>query len=81
MRESEIETAWRKHYRAMGYLLLKWVSPGFTGVPDRILLGPNGLIKFIEFKAPGEKPTVRQAKVHELLRSFGFEVEVIDAMP
>lgn len=41
MRESHIEKTWRKHYKNKGWLMLKWVSPGFTGVPDRIVLGPG----------------------------------------
>jgi hypothetical protein len=81
MRESEIESAWRKHYKAKGWLMLKWVSPGFVGVPDRIVLGPGPTFFFVEFKAKGEKPTPKQEKVHNLLRSFGFTVEVIDALP
>ena len=33
---------------------------------------------FIEFKAPGKKPTPLQAAWHDKLRALGFEVHVID---
>jgi hypothetical protein len=81
MLEKQIEMKWRKKIEAEGGLLLKWTSPGYTGVPDRIKITPGGVISFIEFKAPGKKPTPRQLRVHEILRSLGCTVEVIDHAP
>lgn len=75
--ESDLELECRKFAEAQGYRLLKWVSPGVKGVPDRILIGPNRFIAFLEFKAPGEKPSVLQKKMIELLNRFGFHAEVI----
>ena len=37
-------------------ICLKWVSPGFDGVPDRIVFLPGRHIGFVEVKAPGEVP-------------------------
>ena len=31
---------------------LKWVCPGWSGVPDRILLLPGGRVYFVELKRP-----------------------------
>lgn len=57
---------------------LKWVSPGFNAVPDRIVFIPLGHIFFVELKSKGEKPRPLQVYVHELLRKLGFKVYVID---
>ena len=75
--ESKLEQECRKFAEAQGYRLLKWVSPGVRGVPDRILLGPNRFIVFIEFKAPSEKPSVLQKKFIDLLNRFGFKAEIV----
>ena len=37
-------------------------------------------IVFVEFKAPGKKPTKLQAHTHEKLRKQGYEVYVIDSI-
>lgn len=52
----------RKQAEALGCLLLKWVSPGNDGVPDRILIIPGGHIWFIEFKTK----TGRLSRVQQL---------------
>ena len=41
MIEKQVEQALRKAVRDRGGLALKFVSPGLTGVPDRIVLMPN----------------------------------------
>lgn len=66
--------------RECGGECLKFVSPGNAGVPDRIVLLPNGKMQFVELKAPGEKPRPLQVAVHEEFRRLGFEVLVIDSM-
>ena len=81
MRESEIEKKYRKKVEAEGGLALKFVSPGYSGVPDRLILMPNGNACFVEFKAPGKKPTPRQERVINKLMAMGYKVEVIDAKP
>ena len=76
--EKAIEKKYRESVKKRGGLALKFVSPGFTGVPDRIALFPGGRIEFVELKAPGKKPTPRQLVVHEQFRKLGFTVRVID---
>ena len=49
-----------------------------AGLPDRMLLLPNGLIVFVELKTKGKKPTQIQTLTHERFRELGFKVEVID---
>lgn len=74
MPEKEIEEKLRIGIKEIGGLCLKWVSPGYTGVPDRIILLPGGVIRFAELKAPGKKERKRQEVVQGILRSLGFVV-------
>lgn len=78
--EKAIERKYRESVKKRGGLALKFVSPGFTGVPDRIALFPGGQIEFVELKAPGKKPTARQLAVHEQFRKLGFTVRVVDSI-
>lgn len=80
MREIEIEKALVREVKQRGGLCWKFVSPGNNGVPDRIVLLPNGRIAFVETKAPGKKPKPLQLVRHETLRKLGFSVYVIDRM-
>ena len=74
MLEKAIENKLRKGIKAIGGLCLKWESPGFTGVPDRMMLLPGGRVLFAETKAPGKKERKRQEYVHKQLRDLGFTV-------
>lgn len=48
--EKDIESYIKNQVDAMGGLFLKWVCPGNDGVPDRLVLLPNGRIIFVELK-------------------------------
>lgn len=78
MREKTIEQKFTAAVRAAGGLALKFASPGFDGVPDRIALLPGGRMAFVEVKAPGKKPRPLQEARHRLLRQLGFKVYVLD---
>jgi len=78
MIEKQIEQKLAKEVKAAGGLALKFLSPGFDGVPDRLLLLPNGHVAFAEVKSPGLKPRPLQLRRHDLLRLLGFKVYVID---
>lgn len=78
MREKTIEQKLVAEVKKAGGIWLKWVAPGFDGVPDRIAMFPGGKIAFVEVKAPGEKPRPLQRARHELLRKMGFRVYVLD---
>ena len=80
MIEKNIEQALRKSVRNAGGIALKFVSPGFAGVPDRIILMPKSRIAFVEVKAPREKPRPLQLSRHRLLKKLGFKVYVLDSM-
>lgn len=74
MLEREIERHLRDGIQAMGGLCLKLVCPGFTGVPDRLILLRGGVIAFAELKRPGQTERQRQAYVQHRLRKMGFNV-------
>ena len=78
MRETTLEQKFRAAVKAIGGLALKFTSPGFDGVPDRIVLLPGGKMAFVEVKAPGEKTRPLQLARHRLLRRLGFKVYVLD---
>lgn len=75
--EKHIEAKCRKIAKARGHVFWKLEVAGYPGVPDRLMLSP-GRVAFIEFKAPGKKPTPLQAAWHAKLRALGFTVHVID---
>lgn len=50
--EKEIEQKLRKTVAKHGGHCLKWVCPGWSGVPDRIILLPGGRVRFVETKRP-----------------------------
>ncbi len=82
MRYSEklIEKKLREKIKQMGGLALKLESQHFTGLPDRMVLMPEGRVYFVETKSTGDKPRKRQLLVHQQLRDLGFSVDVIDDM-
>lgn len=57
---------------------MKFVSPGMSGVPDRIVLFPGGHIAFVELKAPGKHMRPLQLRRKRQLETFGFSVYCID---
>ena len=80
MRERTLERKLAEAVTRMGGLALKFTSPGMAGVPDRLLLFPEGKIAFVEMKAPGKHPTKLQRLRHEQLRNLGFRVYVVDSI-
>jgi len=78
MREKTIENKLKTAVKEKGGLCMKFVSPGFDGVPDRIILMPNGIIAFAELKAPGKKLRPLQERRKRQLESLGFLVFCID---
>ena len=54
MREKAIEKKLVQSVKSAGGIALKFVSHGFDGMPDRIVLIPDGHIGFVEVKAPGK---------------------------
>lgn len=61
-----------------GGICPKFTSPGFDGMPDRLVLMPGNHMGFVEVKAKGEKPRPLQLARHRLLQKLGFKVYVLD---
>ena len=80
MREKQIENKLATEAKKLGGIAVKFVSPSFDGMPDRLVLMPDGHIAFVELKAPGKKPRPLHLSRHRLLRSLGFRVYVIDSV-
>lgn len=80
MLEKEIEMQLVKAVKSMGGRAVKFMSPGFDGMPDRLVLLPGGKCGFVEVKAPGKKPRALQVVRHEMLKNLGFKVYVLDAI-
>ncbi len=78
MLEKQIEQKLIKAVKAMGGLALKFISPSMNGVPDRLVLLPEGRMAFVEVKAPGKHMRQLQVKQKSKLESLGFQVYIID---
>lgn len=71
--EKEIEKKLVDVVRGRGGLCLKWVCPGWAGVPDRIILLPGGRVMFVELKRPkGGVISSRQKWWANKLSRLGF---------
>ena len=76
--EKDIERRLVNLVKSRGGLCLKWVCPGWAGVPDRIVLLPGGRVRFVETKRPkGGTLSNLQKWWHKKLRILGFSVWVI----
>lgn len=60
-----------------GWLVRKITYPGRRGAPDRHFY-KGGKLLIVEFKKPGERPSLHQEREHERLRAHGWKVHVID---
>lgn len=76
--ESYYERKFNKAVESAGGLSMKFVSPNFRGVPDRIVIAPNGVIKFAEIKREGGKLRKLQEYRKAQFQKYGVEVAVID---
>ncbi len=70
--EKEIEAKLKAMIERRGGLCLKWVCPGWLGVPDRICLVPGGHVFFVELKRPGGQRSKMQRWWARKLNELGF---------
>lgn len=80
MLEKKIEQWLRKEVERRGGLCLKWVSPGLCGVPDRIIITPEGKTVYVELKTDTGRLSPGQAYVINQLRLRGADVRVLRGM-
>lgn len=77
MRESQIEARLMQGVKSRGGMCMKFISPGLPGVPDRIVLTPNGRIYFVELKTEiGRLANIQKWVIGELQKR-GAEVRVV----
>tara|TARA_R110000772_G_scaffold268565_3_gene396248 strand:+ start:5951 stop:6232 length:282 start_codon:yes stop_codon:yes gene_type:complete len=60
--EAKIESAVCKYAKEKGCYVRKFKSTSQRGVPDRLFISPLGHVFFVEFKAPGKRPTALQER-------------------
>ena len=71
--ERDIEKALGRMVGRHGGMCLKWVCPGWAGVPDRIILLPRGMVIFVELKRSASASTSSmQTWWARKLRDLGF---------
>lgn len=78
MKEKVIEFQLIRAVKKMGGIAPKFTSPGLDGMPDRLVLLPEGKCGFVEVKAPGKKPRALQEARIGMLRELGFRAYVLD---
>jgi hypothetical protein len=88
MRESVIEKDFCKQIKDAGGVAYKQVPLYHRGLEDRMALLPikneyhreivGRYVRFVELKAPGEKPLPHQVREHDRKRELGYRVEVVD---
>ncbi|ORT99065.1 putative phage protein [Anaerovibrio sp. JC8] len=76
MLEKQIERKLCDEVKNKNGMCLK--QTGLAGIPDRLVLLPNGKCAFVELKAPGEKPRKLQQIRMKQLKKLGFKCYVID---
>lgn len=67
MKESDIEKYLVQGVKAVGGRAYKFVSPGSSGVPDRLVVLPGGRIEFVELKTEtGRLSKLQQHQIRQL---------------
>ena len=80
MLEKEIERKLGKDLQAKGCLYLKFESPGNPGVPDRIVITPDGRTIYVELKTQvGSLANIQKWQI-ERMRKNGADVRVIKGL-
>lgn len=79
MLEFKIESRFVNEVKKLGGKAYKFMS-GETGVPDRIVVLPGGIIAFVELKKPKDgRLSKMQVWQHERLKKLGAKVYVINS--
>lgn len=77
MREADLESWFAKRVKKTGGRSYKWVSPGNSGVPDRIVLLKGGRTVYVELKTEKGKLSDLQRFQIRHLEELGADVRVL----
>lgn len=77
MIEKLIEQHLVKGVKKLGGLCLKFVSPGSSGVPDRIIISSTGEVIFVELKTERGKLSKLQEHMIDEMRKRSANVKVL----
>lgn len=77
MTEKNVERKLVEGVKKLGGVAYKWVSPGNDGVPDRIVVLPNGHVVFVELKTDKGRLSAVQKHQIERLEDCGCRVHVL----
>lgn len=77
-RETDVESYLTTQTERRGGICKKWVSLGWAGAPDRIVILP-GQVWFVEVKAPGRKPSALQRHRIRELRALGHKATWVNS--
>lgn len=80
MTEQRMERRLAAAVKRVGGMALKFVSPGWAGAPDRLVLLPGGRVIFVELKRPGAKMRKLQEYRAQQLIALGFDVRTISTL-
>lgn len=81
MREEGYVEQWLGNkVRQLGCLYYKFVSPGNAGVPDRLLVLPDGRVWFVELKDAAGRLSPQQRRQHERLGKCKAKTFVVYGM-
>jgi len=80
MTEAELERKLVDKVKKLGGRAFKFISPGNSGVPDRLIVLPGNKIAFAELKSP-ENKSAKLSKLQkcqiQFLRDLDCDVEVL----
>ena len=81
MLEKKIERRMVQAVKERGGLCYKFISPSNPGVPDRIIITPNGRVVFVELKTEiGKLANIQKWQISEM-RKRGADVRVVKGWP
>lgn len=81
MKESQIEAKLVRMVRDRGGLCYKFVSPGNPGVPDRIVITPDGRSVYVELKTEvGRLAAIQEWQQREMKKRY-LDVRVLKGLP
>lgn len=75
--EREIESYLNENVKKRGGRSYKFMSPGNSGVPDRIVIFPGGRVVFVELKTETGRLSALQVAQIRRLERLGADVRVL----